>query len=73
LSNLPSAVTVTSALFNVLYFCCLASFVYGAWLMWKPAGWMVGGVVGVAALMLIDRERAKDLLDKMGRRTEEEE
>lgn len=56
---------------NGLYLCGLGSFAYGAWLAWHPAGYLVGGLIGVGLGMLMDREESKRILDKFGRRSEE--
>jgi hypothetical protein len=66
------AAFLSSVSSNSLFYLGLASFIYGAWLMWHPAGWMVGGVLGVGVSVLIDREQAREELNRVGRQMEDE-
>lgn len=45
-----------TVLIHLLYLLGLACAVYGVWLIYHPAGWVVGGVLLVVFAMLIDRE-----------------
>lgn len=44
---------------HALYFAGLGCVVYGCWLIYKPAGWIIGGALLFLFSMLMDRE-AKD-------------
>jgi hypothetical protein len=41
---------------HLIYFAGLASITYGCWLIYRPAGFIVGGLIAVGVLMLADRE-----------------
>ena len=65
--------TSVYVLTHSLYLCGLGGFVYGSWLAWHPAGYLVGGGLLVVLAWLIDGEESKRILDKFGRRPAEED
>lgn len=57
---------MADALLAVVFLAGLAALVYGAWLVYEPAGWLTAGLSLVATVVL--HQRGRDVLD-LRRRT----
>ena len=44
-----------SVLKHALFLAGLAGFTYGCWLIYRPAGWMIGGLLIAWFALLLDR------------------
>ena len=58
---------MADALLAVVFLVGLAALVYGAWLIYEPAGWLTAGLALVATVVLF--QRGRDTLDLSRRRT----